>query len=464
MITDDFVLIVEDTRSLAAIYEEYLRPHYEIKTVGTGSQALHILNEYQPLAILLDLRLPDMNGLDILKTVRAQKNNSVIIVITGESSLDTAVEAMQLGADDFVAKPIDSDRLLITLSNALEKRKLQKIVNVLQETNRTHFCGFIGKSPEMQAIYRIIENAARSRASVMIMGESGTGKEVAAKAIHSLSERKEQPFVALNCAAIPHDLLESEIFGHMKGAFTGAVMDREGAAKRANGGTLFLDELTEMPIALQSKLLRFIQEGTFSSVGSSEIIKADIRFICASNRNPFEAIKHGHLREDLYYRLAVIPIELPPLRERGKDIILLAQHFLEKAAVQEEKFFTRLSPEAQDVLLVHRWLGNVRELENMIRHTVVMHSGEEITADMLAIMRPSTPAPIVIPAEKPENTFFPQSPQEIRPMSQVERETIEKALLLCGGNITEAARRLELNPATIHRKLKIWDEGQYAPK
>lgn len=458
---DDFILIVEDTVSLSAIYAEYLQQrHYETMVVGTGTQALAILKDYQPLAILLDLKLPDMPGMDILKSIRSQKSNTAIIVITGDTLLNTAVEAMQLGADDFIAKPVDQERLLVTVHNSIEKRKLQKIVNTLQETGRSHFCGFIGKSPEMQAVYHMIENASRSHAPVMITGESGTGKEVAAQAIHSLSDSKDKNFVALNCAAIPHELLESEIFGHIKGAFTGATMDREGAAKRANGGTLFLDELTEMPVALQSKLLRFIQEGTFSPVGSSEIVKANIRFVCATNRNPLEAICRGLLREDLYYRLAVIPIELPPLRERGEDIVLLAEHFLKKAAQQENKPFTFLSANAKEKLLSQRWPGNVRELENMIRHAVIMHSGETLTMDMLAITRP---AATVSPQQKEiapskETPLLFNDENEIRPMRDIERTVIERALELCGGNITEAARRLELNPATIHRKLKAWSE------
>lgn len=457
---DNFILIVEDTASLAAIYAECLhRQHYETKVVGTGTQALTILKEHQPLAVLLDLKLPDMPGMDILKTIRAQKSNSAVIVITGDTVLNTAVEAMQLGADDFITKPVDPDRLQVTIHNTIEKRKLQKIVDTLQEKSRSHFCGFIGKSPEMQAVYHMIENAARSRASVMIMGESGTGKEVAAQAVHDLSDRKDKNFIALNCAAIPHDLLESEIFGHIKGAFTGATMDREGAAKRANGGTLFLDELTEMPVALQSKLLRFIQEGTFSPVGSSEVIKTNIRFVCATNRNPFEAINRGILREDLYYRLAVIPIEMPPLRERGNDIVLLAEHFLRKAAQQENKSFFALSPDAREKLVTHRWPGNVRELENMIRHAVVMHSGDTLTTDMLAVMKTAHPAPAPVKAAIPakEGIFVWNAENEIRPMKDVERAVIERALELCDGNITETARRLELNPATIHRKLKAWN-------
>lgn len=365
---------------------------------------------------------------------------------------------MRLGADDFVAKPIAPDRLAITVANAIEKRRLQRIVTTLQATGRSHFCGFIGKSVEMQAAYRVLENAAGSRAPIMIMGKSGTGKEIAAKAIHELSERRDKPFLALNCAAIPTDLLESEIFGHIKGAFTGATIDRDGAARKANGGTLFLDELTEMPIALQSKLLRFVQEGVFSPVGSSEIISIDIRFVCATNRNPYVAIQQGRLREDLYYRLAVIPVELPPLRERGEDIILLARHFLQQAAEQEKKTFISLSEDVERLLKEHRWPGNVRELENTIRRAVVMHQGEVLEASMLNLSRGGS---------EPESSqsSAPVAPllSSIRPLHRVERETIEQALLLCKGNITEAARQLEINPATIHRKLKQWEAGEAIP-
>lgn len=444
------ILIVEDTLSLAAIYESCLK-HQGYKTLvsHTGSQALEMLKDHQPSVILLDLKLPDISGMDILRQARENKLQSAIIVITGDTALDTAVEAMQLGADDFVAKPIASDRLLITVANVLEKRRLQRIVHTLQQTDRTHFHGFVGKSPEMQAAYRVLESAAGSRAPIMIMGESGTGKELAARAIHDASDRKNKPFVALNCAAIPRDLIESEIFGHMKGAFTGATTDREGAAKKANGGTLFLDELTEMPIALQSKLLRFVQEGAFSPVGSSEVFQTDIRFVSATNRNPFEAIRQGNLREDLYYRLAVIPVELPALRARGQDIITLAQHFLQKSAEQEQKQFSSLSPEAEQLLLRHRWPGNVRELQNTIRRAVVMHIGTVLEADMLSFGEAGASAPIdPVPAH---------ASVSIRPLHVVERETIEQAISLCNGNITEAARQLEINPATIHRKLKQWE-------
>lgn len=450
----DFILIVEDSTFLALMFQELLnKKGYATKIAEKGEDALRIMCDEAPRAVLLDLNLPDIHGMEILQIAREKGVASAIIIITGEASLSTAVEAMQRGADDFIAKPINPARLEVTLANAIEKRKLQKIVSVLQDSDRTHFCGFIGQSMEMQSLYHMIENAARSQASVMIVGESGTGKEVAAQAIHSLSARSGQSFVALNCAAIPHELIESEIFGHVKGAFTGATSDREGAAQRAHGGTLFLDELTEMPAALQSKLLRFIQEGTFSPVGSSQLYKSDIRFISATNRNPFGAIAKGILREDLYYRLAVIPIEIAPLRERGKDIILLAQFFLEKAARVEKKDFARMTPEAEDFLLQYRWPGNVRELENMVRHAVIMNTGQSITAEMLS------PASFTPLAQDVPNIHNINTREVILPMRDLERAAIEHALSLCNGNITEAARRLEINPSTIHRKQKMWQSG-----
>ena len=464
MLTDDFILIVEDTHSLASIYEVALQNRgYQTRVVGTGVQGLELLNYKQPQAILLDLNLPDISGFEILSKVRAAKMNCAVIVITGEKSIATAVDAMQRGADDFVAKPVDPERLLITLANAIEKRQLQQIVNTLHQTNRDHFYGFIGKSADMQAVYRVIENAAASQASVMIQGESGTGKELAARAIHRLSARGDGPFVALNCAAIPHELLESEIFGHVKGAFTGATADRNGAAWRASGGTLFLDELTEMPIALQSKLLRFIQEGVFTPVGSGEMVQADIRFVCATNRNPYDAIHAQVLREDLYYRLAVIPIEMPPLRNRVGDVLLLAEHFLTEASAEEGKSFHELTDDAAALLQKYRWPGNVRELENVIRHAVVMHHSTTLTGDMLSMTKFSGQS-VDLDQRKESAMAFKQEamPLEIMrrrgvlSMRELERHAVKHALSVCKGNITEAARRLEINPATIHRKLKAW--------
>ncbi len=451
------ILIIEDTKSQAIFYEEcLLQAGYTPRIAEDGSQAYQALESQNPDAVLLDLGLPDTHGLEILKTLRAEGKTCPVIVFTAEASINTAVEAMRAGADDFLAKPVGSERLCVTIANVLEKHKLQKIAQSYTTISRDHFCDFIGASPEMQSIYRIIENAATSKAAVLITGESGTGKELVAQAIHTLSARHSNNIVALNCAAIPHNLLESEMFGHIKGSFTGAVSHRDGAAKRADGGTLFLDELGEMPLELQSKLLRFIQTKTFTPVGGSEPQKVDVRFICATNRSPLEAVKQKILREDLYYRLNVIPIDMPPLRIRGDDILLLAEAFLEWAAREEKKEFNTLAPETKDLLRQHFWPGNVRELENVIWNAVVMHEGEILTPDMIRLEQDANILQDISKNNPPLQNFSFHRPDQIQPFSDVEKEIIEKALHACGGNITEAARRLKINPSTIHRKQKAW--------
>ncbi len=321
------VLLVEDTRSLAVVYEQYLaQDGYEVLRADCGQQALAQLLSSPPPVVLLDLELPDMSGMDILQQITEQQLPCSVVVITAHGSVDVAVEAMRLGAFDFLTKPFDGKRLCATARNALKHQQLSSLVAQYRENfERSSFAGFIGASMPMQAVYRIIESAAPSKATVFITGESGTGKEVCAEAIHQCNPRREQPFIALNCAAIPHDLMESEIFGHVKGSFTGAQGDRKGAASLADGGTLFLDEICEMDLDLQSKLLRFIQTGTLQRVGSGKLETVDVRFVCATNRDPLLEVKAGRFREDLYYRLHVIPLSLPPLRERGEDILLLAR-------------------------------------------------------------------------------------------------------------------------------------------
>lgn len=451
------ILIVEDTRSQAALYEEcLLQAGYIPHIARDGAEAYKALKTQTPDAILLDLGLPDTHGFDILKTLRADGNTCPVIVFTAEASINTAVEAMHSGADDFLAKPVSPERLCVTIANALEKHQLQEIVQKYAIISRDHFCDFIGSSPEMQNVYRIIENAATSKAAVLITGESGTGKELAAQAIHTLSARHNKNIVELNCAAIPHNLLESEMFGHVKGSFTGAVSNHDGAAKRADGGTLFLDELGEMPMELQSKLLRFIQTQTFTPVGGSETQKVDVRFICATNRPPLEAVKQKILREDLYYRLNVIPIDMPPLRTRGNDILLLAEAFLEWSTREEKKEFQTLAQETKDSLRRHLWPGNVRELENVIWNAVVMHEGDTLTPNMIRLEHTENTLENIENHTHPTHNLSFNMPEQIKPFSDIEREIIENALQACDGNITEAARRLEINPSTIHRKQKVW--------
>jgi two-component system repressor protein LuxO len=450
------LLLVEDTRSLAALYREYLRDEgFAIRHAPTLAEARAILADGPPDAVLLDLRLPDGDGLSLLAEIRARPNPPPVVVMTAHGSVATAVDAMRAGASDFLAKPFAAERLVVTLANVMERAALRREVATLSAgAPRAGFAGFIGAAPAMQAVYRIIENAAGSRATVFVTGESGTGKELAAEAVHALSPRREGPFVALNCAAIPRDLIESEIFGHVRGAFTGAVADRPGAARAADGGTLFLDELCEMDLALQGKLLRFIQTGTFVPVGATRPFATDVRFVCATNRDPLEEVRAGRFREDLYYRLHVVPVQMPPLRDRGEDVALLAQAFLVRSAAEEGKRFARFAPDALALLRAHRWPGNVRELENAVRTAVVLHDSEEVTAAMLPMTVHGGAGPAALPAAAPQRA--PDPARRIRPLAEVEREAIEEAVRLCGGNIPKAAAFLGVSPSTLYRKREAW--------
>ncbi|MEZ5814622.1 MAG: sigma-54 dependent transcriptional regulator [Alphaproteobacteria bacterium] len=456
------ILIIEDDATTAAILTGYLKSEgYDIVSAHNGHDGLSAMEAEKPQGVLLDLNLPDMHGFDILKSIRERHPATAIIVITGAASMTTAVEAMQCGAHDFVPKPASPERLKVSVRNALERVELKEIAKTYEKIAREEFQDFVGKSPKMQAVYTILESAAQSKASVFITGESGTGKELAARAVHNLSARSHKSFEVLNCAAIPHNLLESEIFGHVKGAFTGATSGRKGAAARADGGTLFLDELGEMPMALQAKLLRFIQSGTFMAVGDTRTQRVDVRFICATNRDPLSAVKDGFLREDLYYRLNVIPVPLPPLRERGGDVMRLARYFLEKISDEEGKDFQTFSLEAESILTAYRWPGNVRELENTIRRIVVLGKGKIVEPPMLSILHEhAKQAPETPPgnANIDIQPYLPRTPGEIKPLKVYEREAIMAALSACNGNITEASKRLDINPATIHRKQKQWKQ------
>ena len=444
------VLLVEDTPSLAAVYLEYLRKGpWEVLHARSIAEAERLAAERPPEGVLLDLRLPDGDGLSLLKRLKARQPDVTVVVITAHGSVATAVAAMQAGAADFLVKPFPAERLLVTLTNALRTAALAREVKDLAAARtREGFAGFLGASPPMQAVYRVIEAAAPSRATVFVTGESGTGKELAAEAVHRLSPRAGGPFVPINCAAIPRELIESEIFGHVRGAFTGAVADRQGAAQAADGGTLFLDEICEMDLALQGKLLRFVQTGQFQPVGSTRLVSVDVRFVCATNRDPMAEVKAGRFREDLYYRLHVVPLRLPPLRERGEDVVMLAEAFLARAAKEEGRRFVRLSPDAKAALLAHPWPGNVRELENAIRGAVVLADGEELTAEML-------PAAVRAPPRAARRTP-PAAAEPIRTLAEVEREAIERALQATGGNIPRAAAALGISPSTLYRKRAGW--------
>ena len=378
------ILVVDDSKSLNATYVALLgKFSVDVRSAYTGKETLELIESFAPEIILLDLILPDMSGMDILSHLQQTKSNAITIVMTANGSVNYAVEAMRLGAYDFLEKPIDSNRFRITINNTLKNLELNSLVDQINTQNNEAVGDFIGESPAMKEVYNRIRRIKNSKASVFITGESGTGKEVTAMTMHNMNTERKVKFIAINCAAIPKELMESEIFGHVKGAFTGAAADRQGAVSLADGGTLFLDELCEMDLELQSKFLRFLQSSKFNKVGSSKTEEVDVRIVCATNRDPMEEVKAGRFREDLFYRLFVIPIHLPPLRERGRDVILIARKFLKHFSQEENKNFEEFTEEVENLLLRYTWPGNVRQLQNVIHSTVVLNNGKFLTKEML---------------------------------------------------------------------------------
>jgi DNA-binding NtrC family response regulator len=452
------VLVVEDEPQLASLYAAYLEREGVVpQQVESGAAALAATADRAFDVVLLDINLPDMNGLEVLRNLAGRANAPSVIVITALGSINLAVEAMRAGAYDFLVKPFTAERFLVTLRNALERQRLAALVETYRE-ERDGYCGFLGSSPAMQAVYRIIDSAASSKATVFITGESGTGKELCAEAIHRVSPRRDRPFIAINCAAIPKDLMESEIFGHVKGAFTGAISDHEGAAKRAHGGTLFLDEICDMDPNLQTKLLRFVQTGTFTPVGGAQVQRVDVRFVCATNKDPLAEVEIGRFREDLYYRLHVIPIEMPPLRERGEDVRKLAEAFLQSMAAEEGKSFEGFSQETAELISAYDWPGNIRQLQNVMRSIVVLNAGGTVEASMLPAMlgrRSGAPPLGETRADQPA-----EGGGDVLPLWIIEKRAIEHAIALCEGNVPKAAELLRISPSTIYRKRQAWAAGE----
>jgi two-component system repressor protein LuxO len=464
------VLLVEDSPSLVRAYELYLADEpYDLTIAETGQQAVDALASREFDAVLLDLRLPDMDGMEILQQLDKRDDAPHAVVITAHGSINIAVEAMRLGAFDFLVKPFNNEKLTTALRGALDARKASAVADTGEGSTAAGFYSFIGKSRPMEQVYKTIRMAAGSKATVFVVGESGTGKELAAEAVHAASPRAKGPLVAINCAAIPKGLIESEIFGHVRGAFTGAVQDREGAAARAHGGTLFLDEICEMDLDLQTKLLRFVQTGSFERVGDSRSRNVDVRFVCATNKDPMKAVQEGRFREDLFYRLHVIPVQMPPLRDRGDDIMLIANRFLAQYAKEEKKSFRRFGPDAARAMMTNRWPGNIRELQNVVRSITVLYEGDFVGAEMLppnvtaglALAQTDLPADIpAIPIAPPPMAVKTEA--DIRLLEEVEREAIEDAIGICHGNIAKAASLLGVSPSTIYRKKQAWDERETA--
>lgn len=463
------ILMVEDSPSLTEMYKAYLADtDYHCVAVETLGTAHATLGAFQPDIVLLDIELPDGNGMDFLAEVATGDNAPKVVVMTAHGTSNMAVEAVRLGAFDFLTKPFDAARLRVTLGNAVAQQKLDKRVSELSREERDHYHGFIGKSPAMQSVYKTIDSLASSDATGFIVGESGTGKELAAEAIHAVSPRSDKAFMAINCGAIPGELMESELFGHVKGAFTGASTNREGAASVANGGTLFLDEICEMSLELQKKLLRFIQTGTYRQVGSNTLERVDVRFLCATNRDPIREVREGRFREDLFYRLHVVPVRMPPLRERGEDILDIARHFLTDFAKRNGKSFDAFSDEAAELFRRYPWPGNVRQLQNAVQQIVVLNDGELVHADMvpqtisaghLEVMTEDTPNTGNTTTNVSTISSHVSRREQVEPLWLTEKRTIESAIATCNGNINQAAGLLEVAPSTVYRKLQAWQKA-----
>jgi two-component system, repressor protein LuxO len=460
------ILLVEDTLSLQMVYRSILAgAGHRVSVAGSAADALAQFRALKPQVVLLDLVLPDLDGLLLMQEMLAIHPDTTIIAITANGSVNRAVEAMRAGAHDFLVKPVDEARLLDAVRNARAESRPRPTSVVARAPDPTtepllESSGFIGSSEPMRRIHTTIASVARSMATVFITGESGTGKELCALAVHGYSARATGPFIALNCGAIPQDLLESEVFGHMKGSFTGAISDKPGAAAAADGGTLFLDEICEMAPALQTKLLRFLQTSTIQPVGSTRPKKVNVRIVCATNRDPMDAVRRGHFREDLYYRLFVVPIHMPPLRDRSGDVIEIAEAALQRFAQEEGRSFDGLSPEVRALLLRHPWPGNVRQLLNVIRNVVVLNPGGWVTLDMLppglADNQPVAPLATAQPAASAlVGAVLPESLVGLT-LAEAERKLIEATLARHGGSVPKAARVLDVSPSTLYRKIEAW--------
>jgi two-component system repressor protein LuxO len=477
------VLFVDDEEPILESLVRATRGlNLDIETSTSAEAALQRLKKKSFDIIVSDKNMPGISGNELLQRVAEEWPETVRIMLTAYTDLDDVLIAINSGKIwSYMKKPWDNTELKVALKQALEfsaivseRSLLRRTLDQINALKKRSFMGFIGSSAAMQLVYESIQQASPSQASVFITGPSGAGKELVAEAVHNLSTRKTKPFICLNCAAIPSELMESEVFGHVKGAFSGAVANREGAAILAHGGTLFFDELGEMDIGLQAKLLRFIQTGTFKKVGSNKLEKVDIRFVSATNRSPQDAINAGRLREDLYYRLNVISIRLPALSERDKDPSQIANHFLKKFSELENKVFVGFEQDALKLIDSFEWPGNVRQLENIIHSAVIMNEGPLLSAASLASQlhlteeqvlsltssypKTTSSVPAIQESPSPVSNGSTTDSSPIQPLAQVERATIEHAIALCDENIVKAASMLEVSPSTLYRKIQQWQE------
>jgi DNA-binding NtrC family response regulator len=451
------VLAIDDEPSMTD-WLKVLLEHagYEVRTALIGARGEELFRTWRPDAVVTDMLLPDVDGIDLVRRFKATDPEAVVIMITGQGNIPRSVEAVKAGAFDFLEKPVDADRLLDKLEKGIKQKTLIDENEALKQKlqDRYKFQNIVGKSKKMQELFDLVESVAASEANILIQGENGTGKELIANALHYSSKRAKGPFIKINCAAIPKDLIESELFGYKKGAFTGATTDKEGLFEMAEGGSLLLDEIGEMPSYLQTKLLRVLQEREYRPIGSDRIVHVNFRLICATNVDLDAALRDGRLREDLYFRINTIAMRVPPLRERTEDIPLLCDYFIEKFRQRYQRAVRTMAPAVYHLLIRNRWPGNVRELENAIERAVLVSKGAEITVGDL---------PESIREESPGSTDFVIPPH--RTLAEIEKMAILQTLQRTNWNKQEAAQILGLYRPTLYSKMKkheIRDAGKAA--
>ena len=450
----DKILVADDEQSMREFLDIMLKKEgYKVSLASNGEEVAKLVDNDLFDLVLLDIRMPKLDGISALKKIKSNAPETIVIMITAYASADTAIKAMKEGAYDYITKPFKVEEIKLIIKNALEKKNLQKENILLKQVvrDRFHFGNIIGQSPKMVALYDLLEKVSPTKTNILITGESGTGKELVAKAIHYNSPRKEKPFVTLNCGAIPESLIESELFGHMKGAFTDAIATKKGLFEVADEGTIFLDEISELPLLMQVKLLRVLQDREFKRVGGTEDIRVDVRIIAATNKDLEEAVKEKRFREDLFYRLNVIQIKLPPLRDRKEDIQPLANHFLKKYSQELSKAISKISPEALQILLNYEYPGNVRELQNIIERAVALEGSEELTPHNLSSYLSEQP----LLKKGPIDIEIPSEGIDLEKMVEdLERSLLLKALDRTKGIKKKAAELLHINFRSMRYRLE----------
>ncbi|MDP4200870.1 MAG: sigma-54 dependent transcriptional regulator [Bacteroidota bacterium] len=465
------ILIVDDEPFVADLVNHWVHDVWDYPTIVaySGEAGIVAMREKKPRLVLLDINLPDIHGIDVLRAMRSADEHLPIVMISAQESVSVAVESLKAGAYDYLTKPIDTERLQVIIRNALQTHSFHEKLRALRAelNNRYDFSNIISSDPRMHDVFKLMRKACTSDITVCVFGDSGTGKELVARALHANSERRDGPFQVINCAAIPHELLESELFGHEKGSFTGAIGRKIGKFEAANGGTLFLDEIGDMELMLQAKLLRAIQEREFERVGGTEAVRVDVRIICATNNDLREAIAAKRFREDLYYRIATFPITLPRLAERKGDILLLAESFLKRFNDRRGLNIHAISHAAIEAMMAYPWPGNIRELESTIERAVLIAEGDAIhLEDLPMAIREYSEIPVE--GEIRARDFFdPAKNHEVLPLDDLRKMAVEHAWKVCKENLSDTAQRLAISRSTMYRLIELYKietkDGQATP-